>query len=239
MLDFDEFELDDGPSGFPGELSFVHRRLFSAGKKFLTTGSPFAAAGAFVMGGGAKRFIDFAGLPTNRATLGTLQPRNKCNQGEFNNVQKRIGPGGEVCVVASSLSGAPPPSSLVARGDFDVGDFLDTSGGFGVAVMGRFGAALQPEVRQSVTLRCPRGAVLGIDNLCYNKRDLDKRDRKWIPGRKPLLTGGDLNAIARAARAAGKMKTQQKRLEKLGLLKKSKAAARKTKSGPTEHHHHD
>jgi hypothetical protein len=72
--------------------------------------------------------------------------------------------------------------------------------------------------------------VLGADDLCYNRRDLRKDERKWIPGRKPLLTGGDLNAISRAARAASRVKTQQKRLESLGLLKKPtrRAPARKS-----------
>jgi len=111
---------------------------------------------------------------------------------------------------------------------FDLMPGGDTSGGgmyigYGEAVMGRFGAAIQPAVRPLQVRRCPRGAVLGVDNLCYNSRDLRKSDRKWVPGRRPLLTGGDLNAIARASRAAGKMKTQQKRLQKLGLLPKPKA----------------
>jgi hypothetical protein len=46
--------------------------------------------------------------------------------------------------------------------------------------------------------------VLGKDNLCYNKRDLYKRDRKWNPGRKPLLTGGDLNVLRKAKGLAEK-----------------------------------
>jgi len=98
--------------------------------------------------------------------------------------------------------------------------------GYGEAVMGRFGAALQPTTRSMSVSRCPRGAVLGSDGLCYNSRDLRRSDRKWIPGRKPLLTGGDLNAIARASRAANKMKTQQKRLQKLGLLAKPTSSRR-------------
>lgn len=106
--------------------------------------------------------------------------------------------------------------------------------GYGEAVMGRYGAAIQPAVRPQQVSRCPRGSVLGNDGLCYNSRDLRRADRKWVPGRKPLLTGGDLNAIARASRAANKMKTQQKRLQKLGLLPKptsSRRGARPTMIG--------
>jgi hypothetical protein len=91
---------------------------------------------------------------------------------------------------------------------------------YGSAVHGRYGVALTPGAQAQTRLMCPRGMVLGMDDLCYNKRDLRKDERKWVPPRKPLLTGGDLNAISRAARAAGRMKVQQKRLEKLGLLQK-------------------
>jgi hypothetical protein len=94
---------------------------------------------------------------------------------------------------------------------------------YGEAVMGRYGAGLVPAMRSVTVKRCPPGAVLGKDEICYNRRDLRRDDRKWVPGRRPLLTGGDLNAISRAARAAGKMKTQQKRLQKLGLLPKPKS----------------
>lgn len=91
----------------------------------------------------------------------------------------------------------------------------------GEVVKGRFGAAVQPMADERVTRRCPKGHVLADDNLCYDSRTLPKRFRKWVPARKPLLTGGDLNAISRASRAAGRMERQQKRLQKLGLLKKS------------------
>jgi hypothetical protein len=91
----------------------------------------------------------------------------------------------------------------------------------GEAVIGRFGAALVPVMQSRNVSRCIPGMVLGRDGLCYNRKDLRKDERKWVPPRKPLLTGGDLNAISRAARAASRMKTQQKRLQKLGLLPKA------------------
>jgi len=114
--------------------------------------------------------------------------------------------------------GIPPACfDLIPGGDTQGGGLMIN---YGEAVMGRYGAAIQPSQSSITVSRCPRGAVLGNDGLCYNSRDLRKSDRKWVPGRKPLLTGGDLNAIARASRAANKMKTQQKRLQKLGLLPK-------------------
>ena len=85
------------------------------------------------------------------------------------------------------------------------------------------GASAYAPMTRNLTVRsCGKGSVLGIDGLCYDKRTIRKDQRMWVPGRKPLLTGGDLNAIAKASRAAARMKVQQKRLEHLGLLKRPK-----------------
>jgi hypothetical protein len=62
--------------------------------------------------------------------------------------------------------------------------------------------------------------VLGNDGLCYNKRDIRNSDRMWPKGRAPLLTGGEMSAISKAARAAGKLERTTKRLQKIGLMKK-------------------
>ncbi len=83
-------------------------------------------------------------------------------------------------------------------------------------------SAVVPMTRATTVRRCEKGSVLGADGLCYDKRTIRKDQRAWPPGRKPLLTGGDLNAISKAARAARRVKVQQKRLESLGLLKKPK-----------------
>jgi hypothetical protein len=45
---------------------------------------------------------------------------------------------------------------------------------YGEAVKGQYGVALVPARRSLETRRCPKGAVLGKDGLCYNKRDLRK-----------------------------------------------------------------
>lgn len=52
--------------------------------------------------------------------------------------------------------------------------------------------------RDGVRRRCPRRYKLGIDNLCYFNLPRNSKFRKWRPGRKPLFTGGDLNAIKTA-----------------------------------------
>jgi len=140
--------------------------------------------------------------------------------------------GGSTPLAQPVPQGCPQGQRGVPPNCFDIQPGGATQGGGvvvfqGEAVMGRYGAALQPAYRNLTVARCPRGAVLGNDGLCYNKRDLNKSERMWIPARKPLLTGGDLNAIARASRAANKMKTQAKRLQKLGLMPKPNRGGRR------------
>lgn len=97
----------------------------------------------------------------------------------------------------------------------------------GVPVMGRFGAGFEPTVFMSDTRRCGRGAVLGVDGICYNKRDLRNNERFWPRGRRPLLTGGEMRAISTASSAAKKLQRKQKQLEGLGLLKRPAPRARR------------
>jgi len=68
------------------------------------------------------------------------------------------------------------------------------------AVMGRYGAALTPIMTQVLTRSCLPGMIVGKDGLCYNKRDLRRDERKWDPGTKPFLTGGQVKALKTAAR---------------------------------------
>jgi hypothetical protein len=99
----------------------------------------------------------------------------------------------------------------------------------GVAVMGRHGAALVPTTETRVQRECLPGMVLGNDDLCYNRRDIRNSDRKYPKGRAPLLTGGERNAISKAARAAKKIARTTKQLQKLGMLPKPKSAPKKQK----------
>ena len=106
--------------------------------------------------------------------------------------------------------------------------------GTGQAVVGRFGAGIAPFVRSSQIRDCPRGMVLAVDSLCYNRRDLRNSERFWPRGRRPLLTGGEMRAISTAASAAKKLQRKQKDLMKLGLLPKP-TARRRAPSGVAGH----
>jgi len=79
-------------------------------------------------------------------------------------------------------------------------------------VAGFYGAGFLPVVEERMHRTCPPGFVLGKDGVCYDS--LAKSKRKWNPGRKPLLTGGEMAAIAKAKRAAGRLKRAKKGLKK-------------------------
>jgi len=99
-------------------------------------------------------------------------------------------------------------------------------GAFGDATMGRFGAALEPTAETMVHLSCLPGMVLGRDGLCYNRRDISNKDRKWPKGRRPLGTPGELAALSKAASFGRRMETTVKRMQKIGVLKKPSRARR-------------
>jgi len=112
---------------------------------------------------------------------------------------------------------------------------------FGGAEMGQFGAGLQPATFQTTTRVCPRGAVLGMDGLCYNKRDIRNSERMWPRGTRPLLTGGEMRCIRIASSASNKLRRKQKQLEKMGMLPKPtrRAAPRAIAPGHHVHAAHD
>ena len=79
---------------------------------------------------------------------------------------------------------------------------------YGEAVVGSFGVpALQPAQAQTVALRCPPGAVLGKDNLCYQKGSIPMQFRKWRPAKKPPISAKDWKAMQTADRVRKKAKT--------------------------------
>jgi len=130
-----------------------------------------------------------------------------------------FGPGGSV----------PQPTMAQVDLRTSLGREIDPAAG--VAVMGRFGAGFEPSVVMTDTRRCGRGAVLGVDGLCYNRRDLRNSDRFWPRGRRPLLTGGEVRAISVASSAAKKLERKQKQLMELGLLKRPTRSRRAAPPG--------
>ena len=101
------------------------------------------------------------------------------------------------------------------------GEFGGEQFGVGAAVMGRYGAALEPGSMIVDRAICLPGMQLGDDGLCYNKAQISNKQRMWPAGRKPLLSGGDMRAISIAARAGRRLEGATKRLQKMGMMKKA------------------
>lgn len=112
------------------------------------------------------------------------------------------------------------PSAALPGGDPFV---FEAPSGNGAGFLGN-GSSPMVDTRQY--RECGRGAVLARDGLCYDKRVVRNSDRMWPRGRRPLLTGGDMNAITKAARAARRVRGTQKKLQKLGLLPKPSRGGR-------------
>ena len=99
------------------------------------------------------------------------------------------------------------------------GEFGGEQFGVGEAVMGRYGAALEPGSMIIDRAVCLAGMQLGNDGLCYNKGAISNSQRMWPRGRRPLLTGGDMRAIGIATRAGRQLDRTTKRLRSLGMMK--------------------
>jgi len=94
----------------------------------------------------------------------------------------------------------------LTRGEGGAGLGLPSTGVvvFEDAVTGSFGMpAIRPRVEMRPHRTCPTGMVLGTDGLCYPKAVLrrDSKFREWRPGTRPVLTGGEVRAIAKARSA--------------------------------------
>lgn len=87
---------------------------------------------------------------------------------------------------------------------------ISTRGGGG-ATMGMFGApavaaTIVGEIQGSPIRKCPRGTVLGLDDLCYAKGSIPRKYRKWKPARRAPVTAADAAAIRKAESAKGRVK---------------------------------
>jgi len=95
-----------------------------------------------------------------------------------------------------------------------------------LAVTGQFGAGFEASIVSREMRLCPPKTVLGVDGVCYNRRDLRNDERAWPRGRRPLLTGGEMRAVSTASAAAKKLQRKQKQLQELGLLPKPQRTRR-------------
>lgn len=182
----------------PGGASFVHKRIIGGIKGFIG-GGPLGAASGFLGGGQASQAPE-RGFVDQRF-------RSRCIPPFF----PKPGGGCEIDLVPGSGGGGRGP---IGRDQGEV-------------VMGRYGAGMVPVLEERDTRTCLPGMVLGNDGICYNRRDIKNAEREWPKGRRPLLTGGDRNAITKAARAARAIQRTTKSLQKMGMLPKPSSRPRK------------
>jgi hypothetical protein len=137
----------------------------------------------------------------------------------------RSGSGGSEPASSQTVPGnfAPASSScgpgLIRVGDqcvnpaaaFPGGTPMITPAG-GSLVYGRYGVGVEPTAVSRVSRKCPAGMKLGKDGICYER--LARGQRLHDPGARPLLTGGEMAAIRKATRAAGRLARTQKSLKK-------------------------
>lgn len=81
-------------------------------------------------------------------------------------------------------------------------------GGFGVPaiVPAQVGTRARADGSVGPILQCPRGAILGKDDLCYQKGSIPVSFRKWRPAAKPPMSAADARALRRIKTLQGKAK---------------------------------
>lgn len=192
-----------------GAQSFVHKRIIGAVTGFAKGGFVGAATG-FVTSGrglGSDRGAGL-GLPSVRAQsfAATCPPGSRadasgrCATTGFRGAVERTLPFGRTGFQERVASGgllnmlhggpeAPSEVGTITRDDGTVGPIL----------------------------RCPPGMVLAIDDQCYAKglKGL-AQFRKWKPGTRPFLTGGDVKVLRRA-NTLRRSKGTKRLLKELGL----------------------
>jgi len=223
------------------QRNFVHRRIGGAISGF-AQGGLSGAIGGFAGGGPGRR-----GLGGRRGRLMRAEAMGDPLRGTFQDIQSRFG-FTEAQTTSFIESGGQVPGF---QADCPAGWGIGPSGqceplvgGVGGAIQRflpggatGFGGVGQPGEMTVVRRVCQRRHVLGADGMCYPKNSISNRDRWWPAPRKPLLTGGDLNAIAKAARAARRIQTTTKRLQKIGMLPKPKSSRRPMKAPSHVGHH--
>ena len=247
-MSLDFFQLDGGRPG--DRRGFVHKRIGRAVGGFVKGGPLGAVTGFLTPPRPAARPVA-PRSETARTSLSSAAGKDNARMVKFG------GGGGTILDRAKGFLGfnggngngddgcvrpfRRDPGSGKCK--IFVGDRAGPNGGreVGEAVMGRYGAGLEPGIMTIDRAVCLPGMQLGDDGLCYNKSQISNKQRMWPRGRRPLLTGGQMRAISIAAGAAKQVSGATKRLQSLGLLKKpTTRRAPKTTAVVVhdDHHHH-
>jgi len=191
----------------PGDQrGFLHKKLFKVlgkvGGAIPGIGNTISTVSSFLGGGGGGR---------GRAPVSTsFLPLGVPGRGFGGGAPGPCAPGTQrapsgICVAPASPVGTSPTLGIPYE-----------------TVEGRYGPAQVPISVARERRECEAGMVLGKDGLCYDR--LPNRERLYPRGRRPLLTGGDMRCISKAAAAGRKMARVRSDLVAVGMLK---APARK------------
>ena len=172
---------------------FVHKRIIGGIKGALTGGAGGAVTGFFSAGEDERtRKSERARMRTEARSISRIDDGGPCPPLTIR------GPRG-TCIVL--LAGAPGGRPMITSADG--AGALE----FGGAVVGAFGMpAIAPVLEVREHRSCPSGMVLGEDELCYPKEILrrNSRFRKWRPGMRPILTGGERRGITKARQSVNR-----------------------------------
>jgi len=198
------------PPELAGPQPFVHKRIIGA----VTGGVRSLITGGNPLVGGARGFIEGGRRPTMPTILG---PGSL--SGEFGG--SACPPGrirvGNSCVAPTAALPGGRPFTVPAGGGGTAADGLVgmLSGGPEPAM--EVGTITRNDGSVGPILRCPPGMVLAIDNNCYAKGLKGLATfRKWKPGTKPFLTGGEVKCL-RKADSLRNSKSNRKLLKGLGM----------------------
>ena len=222
-------------NGRPGdERGFIHKKIFGGIKGAIgsvVTGitrgqlpTPISlargAAGGFFRGGSRPPIFPGTSVPVS-AVIPTSQiiPGIPDVIDTIRDIFDGNGNGGPLEIGGGATNGCADPR--LERNEQGFCEFPGSpAGGVGELRKGKFGPAEEPMFVTRNVRFCLDGMILGKDKLCYTKGSITNKERLYPKGAAPLLTGGDMSAIRKAAAAGGRLKRAQKRLEAIGLIKK-------------------
>jgi len=204
------------------QRAFVHKRIFGAAKGFIGGGFT-GAIGGFIAGGGRRRG---GGQPAPPLTVTQQRKADRfdpnvaaVDPSRPGGCPKGFSRSGNVCR-RTGLVGAVQRGLPGGRTGF-------ASLGGGAAVIGQYGAAMEPFIEDRLVRTCLPGMVLGKDGFCYNRRDISNKEREYPKGTRPLGTPGEMAALRKAASFGRRMESTVKRMQKIGVLKKPSPRGRR------------
>jgi len=153
----------------------------------------------------ARKELGLGGGGTSGST--PAEGSGPCPQGYQFNARtlqcEEIGLGG---AIERTLPGGQTGTMADAYGQATVGAF-----GIPALVPAQRGTTVRSDGTTHPILKCPPGAVLGKDNLCYMKGSIPRQFRKWKPAAKPVVSAHD----AKMMRKYGPGGSKQNRVKKL------------------------